>query len=349
MFSKNEIPKDFLAQHEEIMRYFEQNYVINMNKLKFYNEHPEDSHTERWERIHRLIPNKFIQKFNIENIPSEKKLIPQTTNTKLCSKMQKLSVDCRFNTNEDCNLAVATLQTFTDQAYSEQLLSIFEKFQNTQDLLTWPYDTEDKTITNLPAVDLALEYGKPVERVRKTMFVTPLNLYGFVAKFEEIYDLFVVQHFPQDEIVCTFDAKVSVKYKFTENYGKSEREFLVKVFGKWMELKPKKIIFKNVLFLTHFSASFLRILASFYKFFSVNLKGTVELEHFKDELIRSKPEFVKEFADELNGSSSNYIMFFAELKHVNKGEYFEIISNYNSQLIMQYILKTFDYLISKEM
>lgn len=328
------------------MKYLQEVYIVSMKKFKFYNEKPEDSHTDRWERTIRLMPNKFITKYNIENIPSEKKLIPLTTNLRLCAQMSKLNVDCTFNINENCNLAIETLKTFDDKEMCDQLELIFEKFQNTQELLYWPYETEDKTITNLKMVDLVLEYGKPIERVSKTMFVTPASLYGFVANIEEKYDLFVVEHFPLKEVSCTFDEKTVINYKFNGNYGQTEREFLIEVFNKWNELRPKKIIFKNVLFLTHFSTSVLRIIASLYKFVSFNLKGVIEFDHLRSNL---DLKFIKDFLQELNGGSCHFVMCFTEPNHVNKGEYFEVITNYNSQLLMQYIIKTFDYLIAKSM
>ncbi|KAL5287400.1 CMTR2.2 family protein [Megaselia abdita] len=347
LFPKNDIPKDYLTQHEEHLKYLQETFIINMKKFKFYNENPEDAHTKRWKITVRLMPDKFIRKFNIENIASDKKLIPPRINNALCAKMSKLIVDNTFSRNENCYLTTADLQAFDDQETCDQLLIIFEKFQNTQDLLSWPYDTENKTITNLPHIDMVLEYGKPIERVRKSMFITPENLYGLVAKIEEKYDIFVVEHFPEDNIFCTFDDqnKTVIKYEFKSNYGQSEREFLVNVFEKWNELRPNKMIFQNFMFLTHFSVSVLRIMASFYKFMSANLKGTIELEHFKKDLIDSK--YIQDFLKELNGTSCDYIMCFAEFEHVNKGDFFEVITNYNSQLIMQYIVKAFDYLIAK--
>lgn len=331
------------------MKHFSQNYVINYKKFKFYNENPEDGHTERWEKLKRLAPKKFMERYDIKDIDQSDKLIPRSTNPirKICSGMSKLSVDCTFNQNTDCILTVEILKTFKDKEFSEQLSSIFEKFQNTQERVTWPYDTEDKTVTNLLPVDVVLEYGKPIERVRKTMFITPASLYSFVANMEEAFDIFIVEHFPRDEIMCLFDGKIKISYKFEENYGQSERKFLKKVVEKWIELKPEKVVFKNVLFLTHFSVSVLRIIASFYKFLSVNVHGIVELEQFKPELLKLK--LMKELQEQLNGSSCHYIMWFAEQRHVNKGDFFEIITNYNSQLIMQYILKAFDFLITKNL
>lgn len=313
-----------------------------MKKLKFYNENPEAEHTKRWQLFMRLMPSKFVEKFNIENIPTDKKLVPANTNLRLCSRMSKLNVDCVFALNEDCNLAIETLKTFDDQELCDQLSLIFDKFHNTQELLYWPYETEDKTITNMNVIDLIPEYGKPIERVRKTMFVTPASLYWFVANVEQKYDIFVVQHFPSKEVSCTFDGKTVIYYKFNENHGQSEREFFMEVVEKWHQLRPEKIVFKSVLFLTHFSASVLRIIASFYKFTSFNLKGFIELEHLKNNL---DSKYIESFLKELSGDSCHYIMCFTELKHVNKGEYFEIITNYNSQLLMKYIIKAFDYLI----
>lgn len=343
MFPKEVIPKSFLSQHDEHMKYFTNTYIVNMKKIKFYNEHLEDSNTKRWDRFVRLMPERFITKFEIKNITSEQKLVPPTYNARLCTRMSKLNVDYSFNNDENCTLAIETLKTFDDKEMCDQLMLIFEKFENTQNSLPWPYDTEDKTLKNLKMLDLALEYGNPVVRVRKTMFITPVNLYGFVANIEEKYDLFVVEHFPKNEIVCIFDEKTVIKYNFKQNHGQSERVFLIDVFNKWEKLKPKKMVFKNVLFLTHFSASVLRIIASFYTYMSANLKGIIEIDGLKPNL---DSKFIQDFWDALNGSSCHFIMCFVELKHVNKGDFFEIITNYNAQLLMQYIIKTFDHLIA---
>lgn len=346
IFSKEEIPKSFLSQHEEHMKYILDNYLDNTRKFKFYDENPGDSDTAHWELIVRLMPRKFIEKFKIENIPSNKILSPQIPGTNLCTRMSKLKVDFTFDKNENCNLASDILKDFDDKEMCDQLSLIFEKFKNTQELLSWPYETEDRTVTNLKMINLVSEYGKPIERVRKTMFITPASLYRIVANIEEKYDLFVVEHFPQNEISCAFDDQTVVLYKFNQNHGQSEREFLIEVFNKWEKLRPKKIVFKNMLFLTHFSTSFLRIIASFYKYVSVNLKGIVEIDNLKPDL---DSKYIQDFWDELNGSSCHFIMCFAELQHVNKGDFFEIVTNYNSQLLMQYIIKSLDYLIVKSM
>lgn len=345
LFGKEEIPSDFISQHFAFMEYFSKKYLENTKKIKFYEENPEDGHTKRWEIICRIMPKFFISKYDIKDISEEKKLIQfdNGLNIKFCSNMSKLTIDYKFSKDENCNFTTEILKCFDENDFTDQLMLIFEKFKATQELVYWPYCTEDKTLTNLKPIDLILEYGKPIERVRKTLFITPSIMYMFVNKIEDNFNIFIVESF-KDEIECIFDEKIKIKYKFKTNYGDSERDFLKVVLNEWIAKKPKKIEFKNLLFITHFSASFLRILAVYYKYLTVNLKGYVEMEGFKEKVDLN---LIKEFQSKISGGSWDYVMCFTEYKQVNKGEYFEILSNYNSQLLMQYIVKTFDDLISK--
>lgn len=338
----SDIPEKFLKQHQEYLNYFTNIYSENVKNFKYYHDNPKDPSTKFWEEILRLMPEKFCQRFQIKPIKDKHKLIKNVNSS-------KQTLDYHFNMNEDCNLSDKALKRCFDNeehGNSEQLELIMDKVEHIKKLLEWPYEPE-RNINDLPQVHLGLEYGRSIQKVRKTMFITPSLLYRFVALIEDKFDLFLVEHFPSKENFCTFDDKSesSIPYKFEEDYGKSERAFLKKVFEEWIQLKPNKVEFKNVLFITHFSASLLRILASCYEVLSVDAKGSVKLEHMKKELMSS--QCIEQLRNHLEGSSSERITCLTEPNYVNKGVFFVTMTNYNAQLLIHYMNETFEFLKSK--
>lgn len=260
--------------------------------------------------------------------------------------MSKLKIDGNFGYNENCNLSEETLNTLNEKPKRVQLNLINEKYRNAQRIVVWPYHTDNKTITNLEKVRLVLEYGAPIKRVVKTIFVTPFLLFFMASKIEQQFDIYLVEQFPQEQVLCMFDDTTVVSYNFSEDHGQSEREFLIDIFYKWFQLKwkPNRIVLKNVLFLTHFSTSILRIIASFYKSMSVNNKGIIEIQNLKTDL---DLPYIQNFWEKLNCSNCHSTMSFVELHHVNIGEFFDVITNYNAVLLMKYMDVTFEQLFVK--
>ncbi|KAL5287399.1 CMTR2.2 family protein [Megaselia abdita] len=343
LFLKDDIPNTFLKQHQEIMKYFEDIYSKKISDFRFYQDNPEDQRTKRWETLIRLMPKNFCERFEVQEIEMENRLVKNQHKIHITpnSNTTKQSVDYVFNTNEELKVSLESFDILDEYEYHEELRLIFEKVKNTEDLLRWPYKTDMKTFSDFNSIDLAIEFGKPIEKVQNTMFITPSILYGFVAKIEEKYDLFVVEHFPEEEISCIFDDSTVINYKFKKDYSHSERDFMNNVFDKWIALEPNRVEFRNVLFITHFAASFLRILVSFYDQVSINSKGTFLVEHLKEDISNSK--LIEDLGKRLKASSCDRIMCLVEPKHVNKSEFFEILTNYNSQLLINYINKIFEF------
>ncbi|KAL5291931.1 CMTR2.2 family protein [Megaselia abdita] len=335
LFPLDAIPGSFLQEHEKIMRFFEKiwkNYTLKFNN--FY-ENPTNNETKQWRSVMNSAAGFwFVRKFEVgEPIPFQ---------TKNKEKAKKNCIDYRYVNDNECCLRVEHLKTFDEKSLCEQLLLLNAKFKVTKSMCEWPFDTEPIIMESLNAVDLILKLGKQVQKVRRTFFVVPSTLYLIVGQIEAKYGKCIVEYFPQNEISCQFDENVSIVYDFNSNYGVSEKEFLKQVLQKWSRVEPSKITFKNFLFLTHFSTSFLRILASFYRTMTIGFDGTIRLENLKEEKWILKT--VGDLNEHLNSSSSENIFCLTELKDVNQGFYFKHLTIFNSQLLITYLTKAFDFL-----
>lgn len=338
MFPESAIPEDFLKQHKRNMEYFKETYLSNSKIFKYYNENQDDTNTKHWKKIISLMPNKFIDKFKIKEIPSSKMIFRREEKDpiKMCPAIEELIL----SRNEEI------WKRFEENnANTEQYSYILKKFKYTQNSVKWPFKSESETLKNLVPVDLVLTFGKPIEKILKTIFVLPLNMYGLIGqiekKLENSVEKFVSSgsaNLPENQIICTFNSDLSIIFEFKENFGTSEREFLANVFKKWIAVKPKRIIFKNFPFLTHFSVSLLRMLASCYKSFTADLNCFVELNDLETEKCKDFEKFENIFKNQ----SFHLIMCFTELTKVNKGDFYTLISNYNAQVLMQYVVKILD-------
>lgn len=335
LFPQDIIPKDFLVQINQCANLITNGLISDIKLVLLYYEKPENEISKKRKFILRTIPQKFMKKFKIKEIAKEKYLI-QDINLLKAVNRTKESLDLQFCRNQQCNLTAETLSVLHKFKRFEKLQLIFKTFTNIQELVEWPYEVEETSILNLNPVELCLEYGKPIDRILKTMFVCPASMFFYAFLIEEECKASLFSSFPKGEVSCVFDDSVSIIYEYQKHFGNAEKTFFFSIFEKWIELKPKKVYFKNVLFLTHFSVSFLRILAQFYESIKVNMNGIIILENLLPQNVDSN------LIDDLKNhfeKSLDFIMCLINLKILKEGKFFELILNYNSQLIKHYVVE----------
>lgn len=265
IFPKGFIPSMFLKEHLEFMDSLEktQNYHIELF-LKLGDNSTSRESEKQIAKVKEAV-SEFLCKYKIT--PIRKRLTSNTRNAFSCIKAHGFLLPFK--------LPLPKVVAFGQMNNKDRKKLLSKTLSELSKHITFP---KKEVLPKISYWKIEVISGKPIEKVTKSMFVAPDFLYKMVLVIEKAYGKSLLK-LSLFKVSCQLlDTKIT--YKFENNFGYSEREFLRKVLNNFIENKPQDIQFEKFYFVTHFSVSVLALIAQFYTKCSMNSVGNIHLQHF---------------------------------------------------------------------
>uniref|UniRef100_W8BQT0 Cap-specific mRNA (nucleoside-2'-O-)-methyltransferase 2 n=1 Tax=Ceratitis capitata TaxID=7213 RepID=W8BQT0_CERCA len=326
LFPKSHLPTDFLLQHEICARLF-MNLQIEAieSNIQAYEIKPTRRQVIYKQHLRTHTANEFYTRYKVSCIAEEDKILFSCPNTNENCKSKPF-----------CKGSYSEREMAKDTTMEERIFALHRTMNNLEKMLDLNYGMnfhEESENSSKSIPEFRIYRGALFTELLSSLFVHP-----FVIQFHQK----LKQILGRDPIFITApsctadDMKIPINNDKTRSFSLLPRQFLIQLLGTIYEKQPRKIVFSNIILLTHLSVSVLRFLA-LYMYEHLNISTEPE---FKIELQSKRDKFTKEqistlkklhslLVDDLN------ILCILPIDKLHRNEFANALTNHNNQLLLK--------------
>ncbi|KAL5276032.1 CMTR2 family protein [Megaselia abdita] len=283
IFPKAFVPMGFLKEHLDFMEILTTTKIEAVRNFINLGNSPREMNAKLQLTNAKKAAEKFMRSYNLYPLFHEDRLTPFNN-----KKNAFGSINAHYDMTEFA-ATVDEINYFGNLTETQQKEMLSKKLRRLAGLC----QLLNQSLPKLRIMDLVVVQGKPVKNVTRSMLVSPviLKLAGLIQLHQE-RSLLEISGLT---VLCVLNRN-TVNFEFSCNFGCSEKNFLFDVLDEFIRRKPSRILFKNYFFITHFAASVLAVLASFYESSFIQ-NCDIILEEFRDnyQLFRLLDETIQTY------------------------------------------------------
>ncbi|XP_030387598.1 cap-specific mRNA (nucleoside-2'-O-)-methyltransferase 2 [Scaptodrosophila lebanonensis] len=316
LFTKSQIPKDFLLQHEICCRLFMNLQCDAIEKSIYAYESNDKQYFRHIHQLRSLVSAMYYNRYHVRSLADDLCIVrKEETNKALGFWMPVYGGS--YTERQSLKHGDLLKQIYCLRRELNQV----EKCTNGATICTCVEKRQE-------LLKVHLTKSTPISKLQSSLFVTePLLLLRF-----RILETLDIDPIWQTAPKCELGNKKEISYQplnDDEPYYKTQQRFFLALLESLLDLKPEKLVFQNLVFLTHYAVSLLLFLTNeIYESTEFdNNSHTITLTGLIQNKLKQMHQLMQLMSDENAHSILN-------IKELHKNQFSSVLLQYNNGVLL---------------